>query len=166
MTRVLLVDDHALVRSGLAALLGGADQIEVVGEAADGREAVDLATRLRPDVVLMDLSMPVMDGVAATRQIAVECPGTHVVVLTSHTDRRRVREAMDAGASGYLVKDCEPHEIVAAVRSTPNGIVAIDRRVAGFLQPRTAPEKPAPVAKVSRWRSLWGGTSAPHRSLG
>ena len=82
-TRVLLVDDHALVRAGLAALLGGVAHIDVVGEAADGRQAVDLATRLRPDVVLMDVSMPVVNGIDATRHIARDLPGTHVVMLTS-----------------------------------------------------------------------------------
>lgn len=115
-TSVLLVDDHALVRAGLAALLGGSDQIVVVGEAADGHQAVELATRLRPDVVLMDLSMPVLDGLAATRRIVADVPDTCVVVLTSHPDRARMEAAMSAGAVAYLVKDCEPGDIIAAVR--------------------------------------------------
>jgi len=89
-----------------------------------------------------------------------------VIVLTSYTDRRRVREAMVAGASGYLVKDCDPHDIIAAVRSAPNGIAPLDRRVAGLLQPKTAPKKPPTTERVSRWRRFWAGTSAAYRVTG
>ena len=112
MTSVLLVDDHSVVRAGLAALLGSAEHLDVVAEASDGQQGVELAARLRPDVVLMDLSMPVLDGVAATRRIVEEVPAAQVVVLSSFADRRHVAEAMSAGAVGYLVKDCDPHEII------------------------------------------------------
>ena len=117
MTTVLLVDDHRLVRAGLAALLASSDDIEVVGEAADGQQAIDLAAQLHPDVVLMDLSMPVLDGVEATRRIVTHAPGTHVVVLTSFADHHRVTDAIAAGAVGYLLKDCDPQDVIAAVRS-------------------------------------------------
>jgi DNA-binding NarL/FixJ family response regulator len=135
VTRVLLVDDHRLVRAGLAALLAGTDGIDVVGEAADGRQAVELAGELLPDVVLMDLSMPVLDGVEATRQILERAPSTHVVVLTSFADHHRVSEAVAAGAVGYLLKDCDPRDVVAAVRSAAEGNAPIDPRVARALLP-------------------------------
>jgi DNA-binding NarL/FixJ family response regulator len=135
MTRVLLVDDHRLVRAGLAALLAGTQDIEVVGEASDGQQAVELAARLKPDVVLMDLSMPVLDGVGATRRIVAAAPGTHVVVLTSFADHHRVTEAVAAGAVGYLLKDCDPRDVVTAVRSAAGGNAPIDPRVARALLP-------------------------------
>ena len=121
MTRVLLVDDHALVRAGLAALLGSAERIEVVGAAADGREGVDLAVQLQPDVVLMDLSMPVMDGLAATRLIRQALPSSQVVVLTSFADHHRGVQALAAGAVAYLLKDCDPTDIIATVRAAASG---------------------------------------------
>jgi DNA-binding NarL/FixJ family response regulator len=135
MTSVLLVDDHRLVRAGLVALLAGTEDIEVVGEAADGRQAVELAAQLRPHVVLMDLSMPVLDGVAATREIVAASPDTHVVVLTSFADHHRVTDAVAAGAVGYLLKDCDPRDVVTAVRSAAVGNAPIDPRVARALLP-------------------------------
>ena len=156
MTSVLLVDDHAVVRAGLAALLGGADSMEVVAQAADGQEGVELAARLRPDVVLMDLSMPVLDGVAATERIVAEVPGTSVVVLTSFGDRRHVTAAMSAGAVGYLVKDCDPREIIAAVRAAAKGDAPIDARVAAAAEgarrqaPADMTQRQAPVDMAQR----------------
>lgn len=135
-TTVLVVDDHPLVRAGLTALLNATERIEVLGEAADGREAVDLACRMRPDVVLMDLSMPVLDGIEATRQIAELAPDVRVVVLTSFADSRRVADAMAAGAAGYLLKDCDTDDTVAAVGSAPVGGAPIDPRVVGVLRAR------------------------------
>jgi DNA-binding NarL/FixJ family response regulator len=114
--RVLLCDDHAVVRVGLKRLLDAADGVEVVGTAADGGEGVDAAARLRPDVVLMDLKMPVLDGVEATRRIAALAPETAVVVLTSFADQARIRRAIDAGATGYLLKDASPAELLDALR--------------------------------------------------
>jgi len=133
--RLLLADDHALLRAGLVALLEAADDVVVVGQAADGAEAVALAGSLRPDVVLMDLSMPVMDGVAATRALLSELPGTAVVVLTSFSERARVRDALAAGAVGYLLKDSEPAALVAGVRAAARGEAPLDPRVAGALLP-------------------------------
>ena len=142
MIRVLVVDDHAMVRSGLAALLEASDGILVVGQAADGRAAVAQARETAPDVVLMDLSMPVMDGVSATRHLLDAVPDAKVVVLTSFSDRARVREALEAGAVGYQLKDGEPSELLAAVRSAAAGHVPLDPRVARVLLPRQG-ERPA-----------------------
>lgn len=121
MIRVLLADDHQLVRSGLAALLAGTADIDVVGTAANGAEAVDIARQTKPHVILMDLVMPIMDGVEATRRIAVELPGTQVVVLTSFSDHKRILAALDAGAVGYLLKDVDPAELVRGVQAAARG---------------------------------------------
>ncbi|HZZ95660.1 MAG TPA: response regulator transcription factor [Jatrophihabitantaceae bacterium] len=139
MIRVLLVDDHQLVRAGLATLLAATDDITVVGEAADGRAAVTAVTQSDLDVVLMDLSMPVLDGVAATRQVLQARPETRVVVLSSFSDQSRVREAISAGAIGYVLKDCGPDELLSAIRSAAAGHAPLDPRVAGALLPRTDP---------------------------
>ena len=112
MTRVLLVDDHAMVRTGIATLLGVTDDLEVVGQASDGEEAVSVAVETRPDVVLMDLSMPGVDGVEATRRILAAQPEVRIVVLTSFSDRDRVSDALAAGAVGYQLKDCEPADLL------------------------------------------------------
>jgi DNA-binding NarL/FixJ family response regulator len=143
MIRLLLVDDHALLRAGLAALLDGAEGITVVGQAADGVQALAAAAELAPDVVLMDLSMPVMDGVAATRELRERHPGIAVVVLTSFSERARVRDAVDAGAVGYLLKDSDPADLVAGVRAAARGEALLDPRVAGVLLPGGDPGQPA-----------------------
>jgi DNA-binding NarL/FixJ family response regulator len=135
MIRVLVVDDHPMVRTGLASLLNNAADIEVVGEAADGAQAVSLVDTTSPEVVLMDLSMPVMDGVAATRALRGDHPDVRVVVLTSFSDQARVREAIAAGATGYVLKDCTPEELLAAIRAAANGQAPLDPRVAGALLP-------------------------------
>jgi DNA-binding NarL/FixJ family response regulator len=128
--RVLLSDDHALVRQSLAGLLGGFPGITVVGAAADGAEAVELALRLEPDVVLMDLSMPVMDGVEATRRVVEQLPGVRVVVLTSFAHDDRVLDALGAGATGYLLKDAEPAEVVRGIQAAARGEAPLDPRAA------------------------------------
>jgi DNA-binding NarL/FixJ family response regulator len=119
--RVLVCDDHAVVRVGLKRLLDAADGVKVVGTAVDGADGVREASRLHPDVVLMDLSMPTLDGVEATRRIVALLPGTAVLVLTSFGDRARIRRAIDAGASGYLLKDASPAELLAAIRGAAVG---------------------------------------------
>lgn len=134
---VLLADDHHLVRSGLAGLVDSVDGMRVVGQAADGAEAVSLAAELLPAVVLMDLSMPVLDGVEATRRIVAAQPDAHVVVLTSFSDTTRVGDALAAGAIGYLLKDCDPRDLIAAVRSAAQGYAPLDPRVARALLPTT-----------------------------
>ena len=121
MIRVLIVDDHALVRAGLAELIGASNEIEVVGLAESGDEALALAASEEPNVVLMDLSMPGIGGVEATRRMVAEHPRTQVVVLTSLSARERILEALDAGAIGYLVKEAEPEELVRAVQAAARG---------------------------------------------
>ncbi len=130
MIRVLLVDDHAVVRAGLERLLATCDDMEVVGGAADGAEAVALTTELAPDVILMDLSMPGMDGIEATRQITGTDSGAEVVVLTSLVDRDRILAALDAGAIGYLLKDAEPGEVIRGVRAAARGESPLDPKAA------------------------------------
>jgi DNA-binding NarL/FixJ family response regulator len=128
-----------MVRAGIATLLGATDDIVVVGQAGDGSEAVVVVTANMPSVVLMDLSMPVVDGVEATRRILAEQPEVKVVVLTSFSDRERVSEALAAGAVGYLLKDCDPADLLAAVRSAAAGHVPLDPRIARVLLPSGQP---------------------------
>jgi DNA-binding NarL/FixJ family response regulator len=139
---VLLVDDHQMVRTGLATLLGSTEDIRVVGQAGDGEQAVAEAAAQRPDVVLMDLSMPGVDGVEATRRILAAQPEVKIVVLTSFSDRGRVSDALAAGAVGYLLKDCEPTDLLAAVRAAAAGHVPLDPRVAGVLLPDSGATRP------------------------
>lgn len=140
MTRVVLADDHNVLRVSLERLLNGIDGIEVVGSAANGFEAIRVVTDCRPDVVLMDLSMPEMDGVEATRQITASGLATKVVVLTSFTDRQRVLDALDAGAVGYLLKDSEPDDLVKGVRAASRGDWPLDPRAARLLLSEGTPQ--------------------------
>ena len=119
--RVVLVDDHAVIRGGLQQLLGGTADIEVVGTAANGREALEVVRRIRPDVVLMDLQMPEVDGVVATRMIMSENLGVDVLVLTSFSDSERILAALDAGAVGYLLKDADPDDVLQGIRAVSRG---------------------------------------------
>lgn len=153
MIHVLLADDHAVVRAGLEQLLDGADDIEVVGQAADGDEAVELTLQLLPDVVLMDLSMPGTDGVEATRRIAAATPRSRVVALTSFSEPERVLAALDAGASGYLLKDIAPDELIEAIRSTAAGHAALDPRATDIMLSRFSRRAPA-VALTPRERDV------------
>lgn len=141
-TTVLLADDHPLLGVGITTLLHAAGDLVVIGQALDGAEAVDMARRLRPDVVLMDLSMPTMDGVEATRLIRDSVPDTRILVLTSFSDTARVRGAMHAGAIGYLLKDCAPAVLVEAIRSAARGHSPLDPRVAGNLLPNGPSQLP------------------------
>jgi DNA-binding NarL/FixJ family response regulator len=131
--RVLVADDHAVVRQGLRTFLGLQDGLEVVGEAADGAEAVAAAERLAPDVVLMDLVMPRLDGVEAMRELRRRVPSARVIVLTSYLDDERLLPAMRAGAAGYLLKNVQPQELVRAVRAAEAGEALIDPAVAARL---------------------------------
>lgn len=130
MIKVLIADDHAVVREGLSLLLSGAADVTVAAVAADGAEAVALTAEHRPDVVLMDLSMPGTDGIEATRVIADEHPACAVVVLTTFSDNRRVMDSLEAGAVGYLMKDSTPAQILAGVRAAAQGGSPLDPRVA------------------------------------
>ncbi len=143
MIRVVVVDDHALVRSGIRALLDADPDLDVVGEAADGRAALAVVAASDPDLVLMDLSMPVMDGIAATRAMHDSGSPVRVLVLTSFSDRDRVRDVLAAGATGYVLKDAEPRDLLAAIHATAAGHVPLDPRVAGALLPSSADVGPA-----------------------
>jgi DNA-binding NarL/FixJ family response regulator len=131
--RVLLAEDHAIVRSGLERLLATTTDIEVVAGAADGEQAVGLAAEHRPDVVLMDLSMPNVDGIEATRRILEQNDEVHVVVLTSISDRGKIEAALDAGAIGYLLKDAEPDEVIRGIRAAARGESPIAPKAARTL---------------------------------
>lgn len=131
--RVVLVDDHAVIRAGLAQLLAGTDDIEVVATADNGRTALDAVRRLRPDVVLMDLQMPDVDGVAATRMIMAERLGADVLVLTSFSDSERIVAALDAGAVGYLLKDADAEDVLQGIRAVSRGESPIHPKAARTL---------------------------------
>jgi DNA-binding NarL/FixJ family response regulator len=137
--KVLLVDDHALVRRGLGDLLGAAEGIEVVGAVDDGLHAVAAVTELEPDIVLMDLSMPGMDGIDATRAVLEARPQTKVIVLTSFSENARILAALEAGAVGYLLKDAEPDDITKALRDAAVGGVPLSPKAARALLPANRP---------------------------
>ena len=130
MIRVIIVDDHPLVRAGIAQLLESTEDISVVGQAADGEEGIAAVAELEPDLVLMDLSMPGMDGRTATRRIREAHPNVRVVVLSSYSERTDILEALDAGAAGYLLKDAPPEELLAGVRSAARDEAPLAPRVA------------------------------------
>lgn len=139
--RVLLVDDHAVVRRGLKGFLELLRDIEVVGEAEDGEEAVALADRLQPDVILMDLLMPKMDGITAIAKIKESRPGVEIVAVTSFIEEQKVTSALEAGASGYLLKDAEADEVASAIRAAHAGEVHLDPAVARMLAQRLRARK-------------------------
>ena len=139
MIRLLIADDHSVVRTGLEHLVATFDEVELVGAAADGEEAVALCAEHDPAVVLMDLEMPVLDGIEATRRIVEAQPGVAVVVLTSFSDREQILRALDAGAVGYLLKDAEPAELERAVRAAARGEAPLDPRAGrALLQDRAS----------------------------
>ena len=133
MIRVLVADDHPIVRSGIVALLAAADDIEVVGEAVDGQDAVDKALALEPQLVLMDLRMPRLDGDQATALILARAPEIRVVVLTTYESDASILTAIEAGASGYLLKAAPQEEILAGIRSVARGEVALAPSIAALL---------------------------------
>ena len=144
--KILLVDDQPLFREGLATLLSLQAQVTVVGEAAHGQQAVELALQLRPDVVLMDVRMPVLDGVAATRQLRQACPACRVILLTTFDDDEYVFDGIRAGAKGYLLKDVSGEELATAVRAVAGGSALLGSSVAQRVLAQfagLAPAKPA-----------------------
>ena len=151
--RVLIVDDHAVVREGLRTFLELQDGIEVVGEAADGEQAVQHADALVPDVILMDLVMPKLDGIGAMRRLHQRPSPSRVIVLTSFLDDERLMPALQAGAAGYLLKDVEPAELARAVRSACAGEALIDPTVAARLLRRLSDDGPGLRAADRRHRA-------------
>ena len=156
--RVVVADDHALVRSGIAGLLEAGD-VEVVGEAADGVEAVEVATRLRPDVVVMDVRMPRLDGIEATRRLRRHPDGPHVLVLTTFDLDEYVFRALEAGAGGFLLKDAPPGRLVEAVRTVADGDALLAPSITLRLIERhlraPASVQPPPVELSPREREVW-----------
>ncbi|MBT2287708.1 response regulator transcription factor [Paenibacillus albidus] len=130
---LLLVDDHAMVRRGLQVFLATQPDLKVIGEAANGQEALEQTARLRPDIILMDLHMPAMDGIETAQQLRLSHPATRIIVLTSFSDQDHVLPAIRAGIRGYLLKDVEPEELVSAIRKVHNGQVALHAEAAGQL---------------------------------
>jgi len=152
MIRVLLADDHQMVRAGLSGLLEASNQITVAASVADGAAAVTAFSEFNPDVVLMDLSMPVMDGITATKEITSANPLARIVILTSYNDQNRVDAALNAGAIGYVLKDAEPSALVASVLAAAAGGSPLDPRVASGLlairREKSAPELTAREREV------------------
>lgn len=148
MIRVLVADDHPIVRSGIVALLQAAPDIQIVGQAGDGGQAVDLAASLKPDLVLMDLRMPVLNGDEATARILVADPDIRVIVLTTYETDESILTAIEAGASGYLLKAAPHEEILAGIRSVARGEVALAPSIAAMLVRRVT--KPPTVTLSDR----------------
>ena len=159
MIRVLIADDHAVVREGLRGFLALQDDVEVVGEAADGEEAIAAAERLAPDVALVDLVMPRVDGIEAIKRIRAAAPATRIIVLTSFTDEDKMLPAVRAGAVGYLLKDVEPQELVAAIRTVNDGETLLHPAVVRELVREVAGARRPPAADnplTSREREVLG----------
>jgi DNA-binding NarL/FixJ family response regulator len=156
--RILLVDDQALFREGLHTLLSVHDDLEVVGEASNGQEAIDIVEKLAPDVVLMDLRMPVLNGVAATRQITQSAANSRVIVLTTFDDDEYVFDGLRAGAVGYLLKDVPSARLVEAIRATARG--------ESFLEPSIAAKVVAEFSRMSDLEAISGkATAVPQQNL-
>jgi DNA-binding NarL/FixJ family response regulator len=152
--RILVVDDHAVVRRGLSGFLDGEPDLEIVGEAEGGRQALDLLARLdaeglRPDVVIMDLQMVPIDGIESTRQVRARYGDVEVVALTSFADEDRVHAALDAGASGYLLKDADADEVAAAVRAAHRGELQLDPSVARRLMTSLRAARENPISELT-----------------
>ena len=155
MIRVLLVDDQSLIRQGLRALLELEPDLQVLGEAEHGQTAIALVETLQPDVVLMDIRMPVMDGVAATREIVERFAGTKVLVLTTFDDDEYVAQAMRYGAMGYLLKDTPSEELAAAIRSVHKGYTQLGPGLVEKIMARVPPAAPVPPASPPpSWNDL------------
>jgi DNA-binding NarL/FixJ family response regulator len=155
--RILLADDHALIRAAMRLLVGQVDGTLVVGEASDGREATAQALALRPDLVIMDISMPGLNGIEATSQIRAKVPGTRVLILSSHATEDHVSRALKAGASGYLVKDAIPQELTAAITCMRRGEV--------YLSPGASQQLVARIARGDREGSPLEALTARQREV-
>ncbi len=146
--KVLLADDHKIVRDGLRTLLEKHPEIEVVGEAEDGRETVQLVRELSPEVVIMDIAMPDLNGIEATRQIIAEHPNVKVIALSMHSDRRFISEMLKAGASAYLLKDCAFEELEGAIRTVGKNKVYLSPAIAGVVIENYIRNAPKPESSV------------------
>ena len=147
--QVLLVDDHAVVRRGLSAFLSTYSDITVVGEASSGAEGIELASRLLPDVVLMDLLMPEMDGIEATRRIRAAVPSAQVIVLTSYSEDERIFPAIKAGALSYLLKDVKPDDLVRAIKAARRGEATLHPSVAARLMRELTAARSSPLDELT-----------------
>ncbi|WUJ74624.1 response regulator transcription factor [Kribbella soli] len=166
MIRVLVVDDHEIVRTGLRQLLAGTDDLDPVGAAAGGDEGVVMVAQLHPDVVLMDLSMPGTDGIAATERIVADNPGTHVLVLTSFSDHDRIVAALDAGAEGYLLKNSTAEAILGGIRQLVAGGSPLDPIAAReFLTGRRLPPKEITFTNREQEVLEMLGSGLPNRAI-
>jgi DNA-binding NarL/FixJ family response regulator len=148
MISVVIADDHGIIRDGLSRLIDALDDVHVVGTAADGAEAVARCAETSPDVVLMDLDMPNVDGIEATRRITAAQPQTSVLVLTSFSDRQRILGAIEAGASGYLLKDASSDDVADGIRAAARGEAPLDPRAARTVL--NARSEPDPLAALSQ----------------
>ncbi len=147
MTTVLIADDHQIFRDGLRSLLQGKPDFEVLGEASDGQTTVSLTRELRPDVVIMDVVMPQMNGIEATQQIAADSPAVKVLALSMYSDKRLVKRMLDAGASGYLLKDCAFEELTDAIDTVTSDQVYLSPRMAELVADRSATGGPGLTAR-------------------
>jgi DNA-binding NarL/FixJ family response regulator len=132
-TKILVADDHSIIRQGLCALLEKQPDIEVVGAVEDGRKAIELAEELAPDIVIMDITMPNLNGVDATRKIIEKAPSSKVIALSMHSSRRFVAEMLKAGASGYMLKECLFDELVEAIKTVLNGEIYLSHKITGVV---------------------------------
>lgn len=163
--RVLIVDDQALIRTGIATLLSRKADIEVVGQAGNGREALELVASLDPDIVLMDVMMPVMDGVEATRKLAERGPRPAVIMLTTFHDDERVLQSIAAGARGYLLKDVDHRVLADSIRTVAGGGALIHPQITAQLLPRLASLAPTPVTTSSSPSDITGILTPRERDI-
>ena len=140
--KIIVADDHAVMRQGLSTMLAQDPDITIVGQAVNGREAVQLCQKHKPDVVIMDLSMPDMNGIEATRQITTSCPGSRIVALSVHNNKRLVVEMLQAGAAGYLLKSSDFEEVLKAIKVVLSGKVYLSPDIAGLVVERIADRSP------------------------
>ncbi|QBD79982.1 response regulator transcription factor [Ktedonosporobacter rubrisoli] len=164
--RVLVVDDQQLVRDGIASLLHVQDGIEVIATATNGQQALEIAVTLEPDVILMDVRMPVMDGVEATGKIRQQVPACHILVLTTFDDDEYIKDALQAGASGYLLKDIPAADLALAVHAAAQGIYQLDPSIAGKMLAAFTPAKQKDKSQASTSAGLSNAINYANKASG